>query len=88
MNIIRISKLLDILSYLGIVAIIGYYIFAKPSSETLLIGLLFVSIIRMVGSNLRANYYQKYYTKLKEDHEFLQRGFNELSNKEKKDINN
>lgn len=78
---------MDILSYLGIVAIIGYYIFAKPSSETLLIGLLFVSIIRMVGSNLRANYYQKHYTKLKEDNEFLQRGFNELSNKEKKDIN-
>ncbi|MDD2488996.1 MAG: hypothetical protein WC108_05020 [Bacteroidales bacterium] len=88
MNIIRISKLLDILSYLGIVAIIGYYIFSKPSSETLLIGLLLVSIIRMVGSNLRANYYQKHYNKLKEDHEFLQRGFNELSNKEKKDINN
>ncbi|MCK9163130.1 MAG: hypothetical protein WCR29_06260 [Bacteroidales bacterium] len=86
MNIIRISKLLNLLSYLGIVAIIGYYIFVKPSTETLVIMLLLVSVIRMIGANLRANYYEKNYNKIKEDHEFLTRRFNELSNFEEKDI--
>ncbi|MBP6429028.1 MAG: hypothetical protein KA273_01355 [Bacteroidales bacterium] len=88
MNIIRISKLLDLLSYVGIVVIIGYYIFLKPTTEILVILLLLVCIIRMIGANLRANYYEKNYKKIKEDHEFLERRFNELSNFDKRDINN
>ncbi|HHT02954.1 MAG TPA: hypothetical protein GX005_01365 [Bacteroidales bacterium] len=86
MNIIRISKLLDLLSYMGIVAIIGYYIFAKPTTEILVILLLLICVIRMIGANMRANYYEKNYKKIKEDNEFFERRFNEIS--KEKDINN
>lgn len=86
MNIIRISKLLDLLSYMGIVAIIGYYIFAKPTTEKLVILLLLICVIRMIGANMRANYYEKNYKKIKEDNEFFERRFNEIS--KEKDINN
>lgn len=84
MNIIRISKLLDILSYIGIIGIIGYYIFSKPSSEILLTCLLAVCILRMIGSNLRANFHQRNYTKLKEENEFMQRHFDEIKKQEEK----
>ncbi|MFA7081070.1 MAG: hypothetical protein WC135_00505 [Bacteroidales bacterium] len=86
MNIIRISKLLDLLSYLGIVVIIGYYIFLKPTTEILVILLLLVCVIRMIGSNMRANYYEKNYNKIKEDNEFLERRIEGLSKNE--EINN
>ncbi|MFA6199762.1 MAG: hypothetical protein WC679_05085 [Bacteroidales bacterium] len=90
MNMIKISKLLDLLSYLGILGIIGYYIFLKPSTESLLICLLAVCMIRMIGSNLRANFYQKDYNKLKEDNEFMQRSLDEIKRKETEEeqINN
>ncbi|MDD2191236.1 MAG: hypothetical protein PHO12_01645 [Bacteroidales bacterium] len=87
MNIIRISKLLDLLSYVGIVAIIGYYIFAKPTTEILVILLLLICVIRMIGANMRANYYEKNYKKIKEDNEFFERRFNEISNEKEKEIN-
>jgi hypothetical protein len=87
MNKIKISKFLDILSYIGILALIGYYIFAKPTSEIILTCLLGVCIIRMISSSLKANFYQTHYTKLKEDNEFMERHIEELKNKEK-EINN
>jgi len=83
MNIIRISKLLDLLSYLGILGIIGYYIFLKPETEIMLFCLLTICIIRMIGSNLKANFYRSNYIKLKEDNEFMQRSLDEINRKEK-----
>lgn len=82
MNIVRISKLLDIISYLGIIGIIGFYIFQRPSTEILVILLLIISLIRMVGANLKANHYEKKYKKIKDDNEFLIRRNKELENKE------
>ena len=77
---------MDLLSYLGIVVIIGYYIFLKPTTEILVILLLLVCVIRMIGSNMRANYYEKNYNKIKEDNEFLERRIEGLSKNE--EINN
>ncbi|HBN04187.1 MAG TPA: hypothetical protein DD434_00150 [Bacteroidales bacterium] len=82
MNAIKVSKLLDLLSYLGIIGIIGYYIFLKPSSEITLTLLLGVCILRMVGSTLKANYYQKFHKDLTEENEFLKSRIEELRKEE------
>lgn len=84
MNEIKVSKLLDILSYLGIIAIIGYYIFLKPSSEIILTCLLGVCILRMIGSTIKANYYQKFHKDLTEENEFLKSRIEELRKEEDK----
>ncbi|MDD2530253.1 MAG: hypothetical protein PHN41_03395 [Bacteroidales bacterium] len=84
MNTIKVSKLLDIISYIGIIGIIGYYIFQKPSSEIILTCLLGVCILRMIGSTLKANYYQKYHKDLTQENEFLQKRIEELKNLEEK----
>lgn len=83
MNIIKISNLLDLLSYLGILGIIGYYIFLKPETEIMLFCLLAICIIRMIGSNLKANFYRNNNIKLKEDNEFMQGILDEINKKEK-----
>ena len=54
--------------------------------EILVILLLLICVIRMIGANMRANYYEKNYKKIKEDNEFFERRFNEIS--KEKDINN
>lgn len=78
MNTIKISKLLGILSYVLIIALIAYYFFYHPKTEVLLICLLLICIIRMIASGIKANFYEKHYSKLKEDNEFMQRRIDEL----------
>lgn len=84
MNMVKISKLLDFLSYIGILIIIGFYIFNKPTLEVSLIMLLAVAIIRMIASVLKANFYEKGYHRLKEDNEFLQRRIDSLLKEQSK----
>lgn len=81
---VKISKILDFLSYIGILIIIGFYIFNKPTLEVSLIMLLAVAIIRMIASVLKANFYEKGYNKLKEDNEFLQRRIDSLLKEQSK----
>lgn len=84
MNTLKVSKLLDIISYIGIIAIIGYYIFSRPSSEIILTCLLAVCILRMIGSTLKANYFQKYHKEITEENEFLKQRLKET----KKEVEN
>ncbi len=71
MSKIKLAKLLDILSYILMIAIIGYYVFFRPSIEIVLTALLAIAIIRMVSSNLKAAYYRGFYQNLKDENDIL-----------------
>lgn len=77
-NILRISKILDYITYVAIVALIVYYFFGSPIPELMMILLLLTALLKMVGSVMRANYYTGENFKLKEDNEFLARRVKEL----------
>lgn len=82
MKAVKIAKLLDILSYLGLLAVVVCYFFVKfKSLEYILFALLGVCILRMVGASLKAAYFEKEAAKLKEDNLFMQRRIDELQAK-------
>lgn len=83
MNAIRISKLLDFISYICIIAMIGLYVFNRPSIEITLIILLGIALIRMLSSNLKANYYSKFYKNLNDENDILRDKIERLENENK-----
>ena len=79
MKIVKTAKLLEFLSYVGLLAVVVYYFFVGFNRvEYVAFSLLIVCILRMVGASLKASFFEKEYTKLKEDNEFMQRRINEL----------
>jgi hypothetical protein len=71
MKIKTIAKLLDILSYLGIVAIFAVYLFVKPKAQYITLALLGVCFLKMIGAMIKANFLEKENAKLKEENDFL-----------------
>ncbi len=83
MKVVKTAKLLEFLSYVGLLATVVYYFFVGfKSIEYVAFALLIVCILRMVGASLKASFFEKEYTKLKEDNEFMQRRINELQKTE------
>lgn len=78
---------MDIISYILIFAIIGFYIFKRPSLEITLMALIVLAITRMLSSNLKANYYEKFYKNLKDENEILMNKVRRLE-EEKENISN
>ncbi|MDR1847019.1 MAG: hypothetical protein LBR17_02755 [Bacteroidales bacterium] len=71
MIIIRISKLLDMVAYLALVAVFAWYFFAKPLPQYISIALLGVCILKLAGAMLKSNFFEKEYKRLKEENDFL-----------------
>lgn len=79
MKAVKISKLLNALSYIGLFGVIVYYFFVKfERVEYMAFALLGVCILKMLSSSLKASFFEKEYTKLKDDNEFMQRRIDEL----------
>lgn len=82
MKAVKIAKLLNVLSYIGLLAVVVCYFFVKfKSLEHILFALLGVCILRMAGASVKAAYFEKENTKLKEDNLFMQRRIDELQTK-------
>ncbi len=83
MKIVKAAKVLEFLSYVGLLATVVCYFFAGLKKvEYVALALLAVCILRMVGASLKASFFEKEYNKLKEDNEFMQRRINELQRSE------
>ncbi|GEM_PF-2213919 len=59
------SKMLNILSLVGIVFLLVMYLFVKWTFTPVVIGLFVIMLIRLIGQTLKANYYEKEYFMLK-----------------------
>ena len=79
MKVLKIAKLLNALSYIGLLGVIVCYFFVKfESIEQIAFTLLGVCILKMLSASLKANFFEKEYTKFKDDNEFMQRRIDEL----------
>jgi len=84
MKIVKTAKFLEFLSYVGLLGVVVYYFFVSfKKMEYVAFALLIVCILRMVGASLKASFFEKEYTKLKEDNEFMQRRIDELQKNER-----
>lgn len=84
MKIVKTAKFLEFLSYVGLLGVVVYYFFVGfKKMEYVAFALLIVCILRMVGASLKASFFEKEYTKLKEDNEFMQRRIEELQKNER-----
>lgn len=80
MKTVRIAKVLEIISYIGLLVIVVCYFFADfRRTDYLAFSLLGICILRMIAANLKASFYEKEYRQFKDDNEFLQRRVDELS---------
>ena len=80
MKTVRIAKVLEIISYIGLLVIVVCYFFADfGRADYLAFSLLGICILRMIAANLKASFYEKEYRQFKDDNEFLQRRVDELS---------
>ncbi len=79
MNVVKISKILDVFTTIAIVGVLLYHFLIKfEKVEYLILAVLAVAIVKMIASMLKSNYYEKHYKQLEEDNEFLQRRIDEL----------
>ncbi|MBR1769797.1 MAG: hypothetical protein IJ748_04990 [Bacteroidales bacterium] len=62
---LTISKLLDFLSLIGIIALLVLYLFLKWQFFYLAWGLIILLFIRVLSQTLKARYYEKEYNKLR-----------------------
>lgn len=84
MNPVKISKILDTITIIALVGILLYHFLVKfEKVEYLILSILAVAIIKMIGSMLKSNYYEKHYKQLEEDNEFLERRIKELTENNK-----
>lgn len=77
-RVLKISKILDYLTYVAIVALVVYYFFGQPAQEMIMVLLLLTALLKMIGSVMRANYFTGENFRLTEENEFLSRRVKEL----------
>ncbi|MDY6381688.1 MAG: hypothetical protein SPK52_05005 [Synergistales bacterium] len=63
---LAISKILDIVSLLGILFLLVMYLFMHWSFTPLALTLIAVLFIRLIAQTIKARYFEKQYNKLKE----------------------
>jgi hypothetical protein len=63
---LAISKILDIVSLLGIVILFFSYLFFGWEFVQIAIGLIILLFIRLIAQTIKARYFEKQYNKLKE----------------------
>lgn len=63
---LAISKILDIVSLLGIVILFFSYLFFGWGFVQIAIGLIILLFIRLIAQTIKARYFEKQYNKLKE----------------------
>ena len=68
MKALKAAKILNILSYVGIIGVVVYYFFVGfKRFEDAAFALLAVCILRMLSSGVKASFYEKEYTRLKDE---------------------
>lgn len=81
MKALKAAKILNILSYVGIIGVVVYYFFVGfKRVEDAAFALLAVCILRMLSSSVKASFYEKEYTRLKDENDFLERRVESLQN--------
>lgn len=78
MKTLTIAKILDYISMIGVVVMVFIYFFLKVKFPVMAISLLLICIIKMLGSMLRANFYQKENKTLYDENENYKQTVEEL----------
>lgn len=68
MNMLTLSKILDTLSLIAIVAVVALYLFLKLTFIPLACMLMGVCIIKMIAQMLKAKFFEKKYNELAREH--------------------
>jgi uncharacterized membrane protein len=87
MKTLTIAKILDYISMLGILVMVFLYFFLKVKFPIMAIALLVICIVKMLGSMMRANFYQKDNQRLHDENENYKQAVDELKEELNK-INN
>jgi hypothetical protein len=87
MKTLTIAKILDYISMLGILVMVFLYFFLKVKFPIMAIALLVICIVKMLGSMMRANFYQKDNQRLYDENENYKQAVDELKEELNK-INN
>jgi hypothetical protein len=87
MKTLTITKILDYISMLGILVMVFLYFFLKVTFPVMAIALLVICIVKMLGSMMRANFYQKDNQRLHDENENYKQAVDELKEELNK-INN
>ena len=80
MNKLNISKVLDILSMIAIVAVFAVYIFKKPPFEIIAMCLILIAVLKMGASMLKASYFSAEYFELEKENDILKEKISYLEN--------